>query len=1104
MRLCLRGNLNEIKFLIFKKPHTFFYILKTFTVVLLIFYLMFSQTSFVSAHTLSITSSGAQNIDVSGLDSGTAIGVDNIAVSTSCRYGYNFTLSTSVNNNNLYLNGDSSNNTSNTYFTPADGATALSNSSNRWGYYYDDVAPTTPPTASNIFSAIPALGSTPATIKSSLTTPSASDINDTFNIYYGVSSSSNLVPGTYRMIPDTNNNNNAGTIIYRATMAENCIPYTIQFNPTSTASGASISGTGTMSPQEVYPSDTITLSPMSFTPPSGYEFMGWNTAQDGSGDYYEDEAEVTGLVSGGGTITLYAQWYIPPYLYNAVANLVKTSNGSSRTQTLADMQAVITKPTSSDPATDTSNSGVFLYDATTFGTASDASNDYPIYYYRGILDSNLGNNYNTNGSTGDGAYYPNYVKLNNNTCWRIVRTTGSGGVKMVYNGLYGDSTTGSCANSATNATTKTTITFSSSSTRRQYTGYTYNPNPSGNGWVSVDTVYGNDANYSTTNTTDSTIKDYLENTWYVNNMADYTDILEPSAGYCNERVFYTESGNIITTAIPDSIYTTGEDFGGSSLRNLKSGGMLTLACQRQTVDLYTTPAANNGNKQLKYPIALLTADELALSGSGKSNNQEPTEVTSFSSNYSYSSYLESYSALSWLMSPDDRDGTMTMGYGLSGAMVSYNQSYARPTISLIHDIFIVSGNGTANNPWIISTEKPKPSRTINLYNAVEKQSKGTQTLSNLQSTISTSNSGVYEYDSSVFGADTDGVKQDNTKAKIYYYRGILDNSFTTSTYGSSGDGELSPNYVILSPTGEKGTTDTCWRIIRTTGSGGVKMIYNGRWTGSTCANAQTNAQTGTSYYNSNGSTAARRIALAGYTYNSYGSSSSTTNTAVDTLFGSNTNYSGNTNNSVIKSNVDSWYNNNLSNYTSILESNPGFCNDRSVYTNTAGTTAATQLRPTGSTTSSGTTAYFGAYSRNNYNSSTRIPSLACPRNAADVYSTSTASAGNKQLSVPAALITADELSFAGAGAQTANQGSAYSTSSFIRSGSDFWTMTPSSRTTSNNRATLMYYSSGANTYLSSISMYSNYGVRPVISLKEGAEAKSGTGTATDPWVIEAP
>lgn len=40
----------------------------------------------------------------------------------------------------------------------------------------------------------------------------------------------------------------------------------------------------------------------------GNRFVGWNTVADGSGDSYEEQAEVVGLAGDGETVTLYAQW----------------------------------------------------------------------------------------------------------------------------------------------------------------------------------------------------------------------------------------------------------------------------------------------------------------------------------------------------------------------------------------------------------------------------------------------------------------------------------------------------------------------------------------------------------------------------------------------------------------------------------------------------------------------------------------------------------------------------------------------------------------------------------------------------------------------------
>ena len=291
------------------------------------------MTSFVIAddtsaatHTLTLTSSGSQSINVSA-SSGTAISSDSINVATTCRYGYNFTLSTSVGNNNLYLNGDISNNTSGTYFSPADGSTALNTATNTWGYYYNSNASTTP-TSTSVFSPVPTLSS-PATIKTPLTTPASSNINDNFKIYYGVNSAPSMSVGTYKMIPDTNNSNNDGTIVYTATMAENCIAYTVHFSPSGYFEGNLITGGGTMTDQTIYEGMTTPLANVTFNNPAtiegiDYYFAGWNTAQDGSGTSYYNSEHVTDLAATGNSITLYAMWTDCP-----ANNICYSSNASN-------------------------------------------------------------------------------------------------------------------------------------------------------------------------------------------------------------------------------------------------------------------------------------------------------------------------------------------------------------------------------------------------------------------------------------------------------------------------------------------------------------------------------------------------------------------------------------------------------------------------------------------------------------------------------------------------------------------------------------------------------------------------------------------------------
>ena len=87
-------------------------------------------------------------------------------------------------------------------------------------------------------------------------------------------------------------------------------PYTIIFNKNAE------NATGTMEPQDAPHGETVDLIPNTFTRDL-CEFNGWNTAPDGSGTAYADEASVTDLTAGD-EIILYAQWkgYIN-YLPNA-------------------------------------------------------------------------------------------------------------------------------------------------------------------------------------------------------------------------------------------------------------------------------------------------------------------------------------------------------------------------------------------------------------------------------------------------------------------------------------------------------------------------------------------------------------------------------------------------------------------------------------------------------------------------------------------------------------------------------------------------------------------------------------------------------------------
>ena len=390
-----------------------------------------------------------------------------------------------------------------------------------------------------------------------------------------------------------------------------------------------------------------------------------------------------------------------------------------------------------------------------------------------------------------------------------------------------------------------------------------------------------------------------------------------------------------------------------------------------------------------------------------------------------------------------------------------------------------------------------------LYDEVAKMNKGTQTLAQIQETITaptttdytadTSNSGVYEYNSSVFGEASDASNAN----KIYYYRGVLEPEADQGSYGSDGKATTYPNYVKLG-------NDTCWRIVRTTGSGGVKMVYNGTWTGSTCANSTTDAQTAAAAFNGKGTSSKpywyKNIHYVGYTFNN-NVTDSTAETPVDTVFGSDANPSLNNTRSKIKTYIeDTWYASNMTAYTNLLEPAAGYCNDRTAYSDRTTTTALSTIVPY---KTSNAAMYFGAYGRNmNAANAGKTPSLTCPRNTVDLYRYVPNSTGvSNELKYPAALLTADELSLAGSGISNISpQGSSYNAKSYLRSGNNFWLLSPYLQASGGDAYGSELYSGG---FLASNHFPNPIGVRPAISLKPGTTVASGTGTSEDPWVVPA-
>ncbi len=274
------------------------------------------------------------------------------------------------------------------------------------------------------------------------------------------------------------------------------------------------------------------------------------------------------------------------------------------------------------------------------------------YYYRGSVENNY-------------VYFANRY-------WRIIRINGDGTIRMIYDGT----TAHQNGESSTDRQVGTSQ-FNTSHTNNMYLGYMYTSGEAhGLG-------------------TSSTIKQANDN-FYTSVLSSYANYIDTNAGFCGDRSTLNNQSGVGTGTV--STYMKGY------LR--LSTSTPTLSCENSS-DLYTVLSSNKGNKALIYPVGLITADEVILSGSGGGV---------FDGSYNYqkrtpNSYLTTGNNF-WTMTPAgyyNPFGSLYMGPHLffflsSGTVDDGGVSTARalrPVINIRSDV-TVSGQGTMTSPYTFS------------------------------------------------------------------------------------------------------------------------------------------------------------------------------------------------------------------------------------------------------------------------------------------------------------------------------------------------------------------------------------------------------------------
>jgi len=290
------------------------------------------------------------------------------------------------------------------------------------------------------------------------------------------------------------------------------------------------------------------------------------------------------------------------------------------------------------------------------------------YYYRGERDS-----------------------LNNNLIfagfqWKIVRINGDSSIRIIYNGTEAHFNSMSTMNTTGTSTQIGTSPFNVNTNDARYIGYMY-----GAASTSLAQAQSNEVN--------STIKTYID-AWYVNNIetqeTTVTDMLADNL-FCNDRQLGREYPGAPTSGTGWS----GNGYGTSSRtyyatyyrhQTNASNPTPTLLCAQKN-DRFTVNDVSIGNGSLTYPIGLISADEITYGGLTRSY-------------YNINQYLLTSQHVWSLSPPDVSDNIAAVWFVYSNGSLSRIHAYysygARPVLNLSLATLVISGDGSASNPFKVS------------------------------------------------------------------------------------------------------------------------------------------------------------------------------------------------------------------------------------------------------------------------------------------------------------------------------------------------------------------------------------------------------------------
>ena len=183
-----------------------------------------------------------------------------------------------------------------------------------------------------------------------------------------------------------------------------------------------------------------------------------------------------------------------------------------------------------------------------------------------------------------------------------------------------------------------------------------------------------------TNNTNSAIKTTIDN-WYKNNLTTYTLKLADET-FCNDRSISSGTGFKLDSFTFYGAYNRNVDKRTPSLKCVQDNDKLKVA---------------NASAKLDYPVALITADEVAMAGGLMNHENNKFYLYNGISYYTMSpTYFNPSSTVS-VVSNVTENGDLTPYFDVTFV---YG---VRPVINLKADIKITSGDGTSISPFKIAT-----------------------------------------------------------------------------------------------------------------------------------------------------------------------------------------------------------------------------------------------------------------------------------------------------------------------------------------------------------------------------------------------------------------